>query len=321
MLVPVVRELAVSHRDIEITVLSQSKFAELWTSVAPNVRFIGADLRGRHKGIAGLERLITELRADDYDAVLDMHGVLRSRYITLRFMLTGKHTATIRKNRIGRWLLTHGWHRRPLQPMWECYAEVVDKGLSLIGTKSKDRCAERKKSKEQGDGYCEKSGIGIAPFAAHRGKQYPLEKMEEVVRRLSEAGHHIVLFGGGNDEQVLLHSWSERYDNVECADRGPGKKGLGYEIGVMRGLRLMLTMDSANMHLASLAGTRVISVWGATHPDAGFLGIGQQRSDCIQRDLRCRPCSIYGKGRCRYRDYRCLDIEPQEIIDKIEKDE
>ena len=73
------------------------------------------------------------------------------------------------------------------------------------------------------------------------------------------------------------------------------------------------------MHLASLVGTRVVSIWGATHPYAGFLGYGQRESDCIQRALDCRPCSIYGNKKCRYGDYRCLDIPAEEVAKRIVK--
>ena len=76
-------------------------------------------------------------------------------------------------------------------------------------------------------------------------------------------------------------------------------------------------MDSANMHLASLAGTRVVSIWGGTHPYAGFLGYGQSMSDCIQRQLDCRPCSVYGAKKCKFGDFRCMDIEPEEVVRKV----
>ena len=85
----------------------------------------------------------------------------------------------------------------------------------------------------------------------------------------------------------------------------------------MQRLRLMLTMDSGNMHLASLVGTRVLSIWGATHPYAGFMGFGQRESDCIQRDLSCRPCSVYGNKKCRLGDYRCMDIDPATIVERV----
>ena len=76
-------------------------------------------------------------------------------------------------------------------------------------------------------------------------------------------------------------------------------------------------MDSGNMHLASLVGTRVLSIWGATHPYAGFMGFGQHESDCIQRDLNCRPCSVYGNKKCRLGDYRCMDIPSEEVTERI----
>ena len=84
-------------------------------------------------------------------------------------------------------------------------------------------------------------------------------------------------------------------------------------------LELMISMDSANMHLASLVGTRVVSVWGATHYFAGFLGYGQSENDIVEiTDLACRPCSVFGNKPCYRGDYACLNqIEISEILKKI----
>ena len=79
----------------------------------------------------------------------------------------------------------------------------------------------------------------------------------------------------------------------------------------------MLCMDSANMHMASLAGVPAISIWGATSPLAGFLGWRQSKEDCIELQLNCRPCSIFGNKPCKFGDYRCMDIAPQIIADRI----
>ena len=84
----------------------------------------------------------------------------------------------------------------------------------------------------------------------------------------------------------------------------------------MSRLRLVLAMDSGNMHLASLAGVPVVSVWGATHPLSGFLGWGQSIDNVIQEDLPCRPCSIYGSKPCEYGDYRCMTgISPERVLE------
>ena len=87
----------------------------------------------------------------------------------------------------------------------------------------------------------------------------------------------------------------------------------------MSHLDLMISMDSANMHLASLVNTPVVSVWGATHPYAGFLGWNQSPENIVQTDLPCRPCSVYGRKQCLRGDIACMEsITPQSIVDKVE---
>ena len=88
----------------------------------------------------------------------------------------------------------------------------------------------------------------------------------------------------------------------------------------MSQLDVMYSMDSANMHLASLVNTQVVSFWGATHPYAGFMGWNQCLENVVQVDeLTCRPCSIYGQKTCYRKDYACLNrITPKQIINRIE---
>ena len=298
MLVPVVRVLAEQYPELEITVLSQQRMADLFTGMPENVVFHGVDLK---------QQSLREIAAGlgKYDYVADMHGVWRSRYIRLRIALRGAKVRTIRKGRISKFLLTHGWVHKPLKTTTARYRQVLERlGLTIFCTAQNKHKISTKV----------RLGIGIAPFAAHRGKIYPLERMEEVVRMLSEEGEQVVLFGGGKREQKILESWAKKYKGVESV---AGKYSLAEELEIMRGLRVMVSMDSANMHLASLVGTRVVSIWGATHPYAGFMGIGQNEKDCVQRDLECRPCSVYGNKECKYGDYRCMDIKSEEIVEKV----
>ncbi len=313
MLVPVVRALAEQHPEIEITMLSQERMADLFTNMPENVLFHGIDI---HK--LSLREIVADIGR--FDAVADMHDVWRSRYIRAAMRLRGTHVATIHKGRIGKFLLTHNITHKQLETNVLRYVHVLQ-SLGLTG------CASDAPSIKSRDGH--RKGIGIAPFAAHRGKIYPLERMEEVVKMLSERSESsekskksesreksekVVLFGGGGKEQKILESWSKKY---KCVESVAGKYSLAEELEIMRGLRVMISMDSANMHLASLVGTRVVSIWGATHPYAGFLGIGQRTEDCVQQDMKCRPCSIYGNSKCKYGDYRCLDISPEAIVEKV----
>ena len=291
MTVPVVRAAAEQNPDISFDVLSQVRFEGLFENMPANVRFIGVDLKRQ-----SLKEITQNLGT--YEMVADLHGVWRSMYIRHLLRLRGARVRSIRKGRFSKWLLTHGWIHRPLKPTATRYAEVLTR-LGIPVT------LPPMQVKETGQ------GIGVAPFAAHIGKIYPLDRMEQVVRLLSQKGERVILFGRGEQEEAVLSAWATKYPHVESV---AGLYNLEEELQLMKGLRVMISMDSANMHLASLVGTRVVSIWGATHPNTGFMGYGQAKCDCVQRDLNCRPCSVYGNKKCKYGDYRCLAMTPEEIV-------
>jgi ADP-heptose:LPS heptosyltransferase len=159
--------------------------------------------------------------------------------------------------------------------------------------------------------------IGFAPFARHEGKIYPLEKSEVILTHFaSDPRFTVFLFGGGKEEAAQMKLWKERYPTVVL----PSGKTLKDEVKLMSVLDLMYAMDSANMHLGSLAHTPVVSIWGATHTYAGFYGLFQSEQNMIQSDLSCRPCSIFGNKPCFRKDYACMNmIAPETIIETIEK--
>ena len=303
MLVPIIQQLAISYPNVQITMLSRQQTAPLFNDMPNNVHFVGADLKGKHKGVQGLNLLLQDIHYQQFDAVADMHNVLRSKWLCWRMRLIGKRVATLRKGRWQKWLLTHTAYNKPLLPTIQRYMRV----LQQLGFSFSLSCPPLSQPLRR--------GYGIAPFAAHKGKIYPLDKMGKVVEKLSETGEAIYLFGAGAKERAVLDVWAKKYPNVYSL---VGRYSMHEELKLMRELRVMITMDSANMHLASIVGTRVVSIWGATHPNTGFLGYGQHESDCVQReDLPCRPCSIYGNKVCRYGDYRCLNISPDRILRKI----
>ncbi len=85
----------------------------------------------------------------------------------------------------------------------------------------------------------------------------------------------------------------------------------------------MISMDSANMHLASLLGVPTISIWGATHPDLGFRPYNQPPDHQIEAPegaLKCRPCSVYGGKPCSLKSepLKCLKlIEVEQVMQKV----
>lgn len=323
MSVPVLFSFARHYPQHELVVLSKTAMRPLFGQSPENITFRGVDLKNDYHGLRGLSRLFGELRAERFDAVADLHDVLRSKYLRCRFRWQGIRTAHIDKGRAGKRRLTARWHKRlERQPSsFQRYEDVFArlgydfplKFHSIFGDELPPLPSHLQSLTGDADGN---RRIGIAPFAAHRGKIYPAHLQEQVIHTLSqEKNLSIFLFGGGKREQEILTSWEKKYPHTVSV---AGRFGMDDELRLMSQLDVMITMDSGNMHLASLVGTPVVSIWGATHPYAGFMGWEQDEANAIQEELPCRPCSIYGNKPCRRNDYACLNgIAPERIIDKI----
>ena len=316
MLAPVVREVARENGDAEFTVLSRPMCEPLFENIGENVHFIGRDVKKDYNGLKGLYRLFRELDQMHFDCVCDMHDVLRTKVLRKFFRLHGYKVYKINKHRELRKVITAEGDKKKLIQLptaFENYQSV----LKECGLNDNSNLNHNEMPISRNAELSTKK-VGIAPFAAHQGKIYPLERMEEVVRMIlcNDIAKNIILFGGGGEERAKMQEWADKYPNVHLASEYC--KNLREELQLMKSLDVMLTMDSANMHLASLVGTRVVSIWGATHPYAGFLGWGQSMDDCIQRsDLKCRPCSIYGNKPCLRGDMACMDIAPEIISCKV----
>ena len=321
MTVPVIHSLATAYPDVRFTMLSNIRFAPFFEHMPANFKFVGVNLKRDFHGFGAMFRLFRLLRKRRFDAVADLHGVLRTSALTFFFRLGFRKVCRIDKERRSRKRLTRLKNKdlTPRLTSFERYRNVL-KGLgfnfeikfnSIFGNGKGDL------SKISFIGEKDCPWIGIAPFAAHKGKIYPLYLMEDVVAQLDSAGlcRQFVFAYGRELEQVS--EWARKYRSVEMIDTRLGMQG---ELILMSHMDVMLAMDSSNMHLASLTGTPVVSVWGATHPAAGFMGYGQNPDDCVQLDLPCRPCSIYGKKECIYGDYRCLiGIDPDTVFAKVKK--
>ncbi|MDR3094096.1 MAG: glycosyltransferase family 9 protein [Bacteroidales bacterium] len=320
MTVPVVDSLARAHPDDRFTVVSQPFLNPLFAHCPDNVQFEGIDLKGKHKGVAGIYRFYKKMRQNHYDAVADLHDVLRTKLLRFFFRCSGLKVRHIDKGRAEKRRLVAGKKRQQIKTSVERYADVFRAlGLSVkVDFNSIYGAGKGDLTKiEIFAGAKTGKWIGIAPFAKHTGKIYPLERTEQVVAQL--AGREdttLFLFGGGEHEKQTLETWANKYPHII---RVAGKLKLADELVLISHLDVMLSMDSANMHIASLTATPVVSVWGATHPCTGFYGYRQLPDNAVQVDLPCRPCSVYGNKPCRRKDYACLmQISPEKVIEKID---
>lgn len=305
MAAAVFREFLEQNPDTEIHMVTRDNFGDLFDGIS-NLYFIGIDLDA-YKGFWGMRKLARQLKKQvNPDYIADLHDVIRSKILNKIFQRHGYKVFVLNKGKEDKEHLTDVWNidKKPLRRTVERYADVLRKMGFSVTLSHKYRPLTT-----------EKSGIGFAPFAQHKGKVLSLEKSFEVARLLSHH-HKVYFFGGGKEEAQILLNWQNQLPNTESL---AGKKTLKEELHKISELEIMISMDSANMHLASLVGTRCVSVWGATHPYAGFLGYGQSEDDIVQvTDLTCRPCSVFGDKECYRGDYACLEeLHVQKIIEKV----
>lgn len=328
--VPVIYSLAKKYPEIRITYVTRKEYEPFFYNI-PGVEIIGVDLKLKHyKGLLGIYRLYKELkRLGPYDYGIDLHGSLRSKILKFFFRKELKF-ATIVKGRKEKKEQTRRKNKilKPLPHTIERYVHVFERAGLYVKISSGPWITLDINSKKLTKEFLVKHSItkkdqlwiGIAPFAGHIPKTLPFYKIEELLKIIQKyLKCKVFLFGGGKEEIQKLEELSQKYSNFTI--NVAGKMPLEGEIGLIEKLDLMIAMDSFNMHISSLVGIPVISIWGATHPYSGFGPFAQKEETIIQippEKLSCRPCSIFGNKKCYRKDLACLEwIQPEDIYIRI----
>jgi len=320
MTVPVVRALADQHPKAKITVLSKPFLKPLFKDI-PNVSFYAAEVKGKHKGFVGLYRLYKELKKLGITHIADFHNVLRSKVLRSFFSLTSAKVAFIDKGRAEKKALVREQNKvfKQLKTSVQRYADVLET-LGFKISLNESKVIEHKPLTSpilNIVGEKKVSWIGIAPFAAFDGKVYPLQLMKQVISVLSK-NHTILLFGGGQNEIKLLDQIESEYSNTLSI---AGKLSFEEELILISHLDVMVSMDSGNAHLAAMQHIKTITLWGVTHPYAGFAPFDQPEDHCILPDLEKYPkipCSIYGNKVFDGYEKVMESIDPNTVIKTVE---
>jgi ADP-heptose:LPS heptosyltransferase len=319
---PVLKGMTEQFPETELLLLTRASFKPFFNSIKGLEQF-HPDLKNRHKGFAGIIRLFKDInRQSEIDCVIDLHDVLRSKILRFLFRLTGVPSAVIDKGRKEKHSLITGKKKIQLKHSVERYCDVFAKAgfpvkpsraISIIpapGIKLKDSFLSEMKGM---------INIGVAPLAKHELKMWPKENMIRLLGLISGKYNCRFWLFGGRDEINELNKMQSRVKNsINLA----GELTLDEELLFISKLDFMIAMDSSNMHMAALTGTKVISIWGGTDPLAGFSAWRQPDSFSIRipvEELDCRPCTIYGKGKTR-NGFACMKkLTPDLVFKRIDK--
>lgn len=322
LLVPVVQALRQKYPQLTISIVSQGFATALFSPL--EVQVYPVDLK-QYKGLPGLWRLARKLRRElQPTVVVDMHQVLRTVLLSRYFILWGIPVFTLQKGRKARRKLTRKKDkvRLKLPAVSERYAQLLARAgypLRFSAQDTPDLSYRHPEVEGLFAPFAERRNLGLAPLARHRAKQWPMEKWEALLQSTREESWHWWLFGAPQ-EKAVLEGLLER--SGASGTVVAGKLPLNGELALMKKLALMVALDSSNMHLATLAGTAVVSLWGGTHPYAGFRPLGRANQELMVQipvsELGCRPCSTFGNKPCWRGDYACLEqLEVQRVIAKI----
>ncbi|MFN3967375.1 glycosyltransferase family 9 protein [Flavobacterium sp.] len=322
MTVPVIRALAQQNPSVKITVVSRPFFQPFFADI-PNVNFFAVDVNGRHKGFLGLVKLFSDLKKLNIDAVADLHNVLRSIIVRNLFALSGKKVAHTDKGRADKNALTRAKNKivQPVKSMVDRHAETF-KELGFFVDLSNPIFPEKAKLTKEilkisGERETQK-WIGIAPFAQYESKVYPFDLMQQVIDDLAKnQTYKIFLFGGGKKEIEQLNFLAAAKENTIVV---AGKLSFEQELQLISNLDIMLSMDSGNAHIAAMLGVKVITLWGATHPYAGFKPYNQLMEYCLtsnREQYPLLPTSVYGNKKVEGYENVMRTISAEKVVEKI----
>ncbi len=320
---PVINGIREQYREIEIVFLTRAAFRPFFTEDEQLKLFI-PDFKGRHKGLAGIFRLYKDLsKSGPFDHVIDLHAVIRSLILGLLFRIKGVKLSIINKGRKEKRNIINGKNKIQLKHSAERYCDVFARAGFPVRPSEGPWIRPAQNAMRNASALISADdliNIGVAPFAKHALKSWPEDYMKRLLGLISESYNVKFWFFGGKEDIVKLEALASSIKNSYSV---AGKLNLEEELALMSQLRIMIAMDSSNMHMAALVNTPVISIWGGTDPVMGF-GAWQQPGEYSIRvpvdGLSCRPCTVFGKGKCKRGDFACMMwLTPEKVYDTIIK--
>ncbi len=240
--------------------------------------------------------LVERLKREGFELFVDVHVNLRTLY--LKWKLGGRWVR-YRKESLRRRLATKFKFFRKRYYVTESYLKAigVSKRPALPDIKVSQERLERVKELLPSTDF-----VALAPGARYRKKMYP--HFRKVARLLRREGIEVVWVG--SEEEAPLAG-----EGLNLC----GKVSLSDLLAVLKLSKVFVGNDSGLLHCARAVGTRAVQIYGGTHPTLGF-SLYPQEGAVIIRDLDCQPCDVHGKGECKFGDYRCLEINPSQIVEQ-----
>jgi lipopolysaccharide heptosyltransferase II len=313
---PVPDVLKLKYPDAEIDWVVNAKFSEVLKNNSHVSRII------KFSTASELKEIRKDIKVKHYDLIFDLHKNLRSFYLTAGL----KNVFRYDKRTLDRFLLVRFKKKyKKIIPATQMYFRALNKaGISTpekwnltynINEETENRIARKYDLKD-------KKYIIFVPGASYRTKMWPVEYFKRTAAEfLNDSyfnGYRIFIIGRGELEELAGKKISEELGD-RCVDL-TGILDLDESAAVLKNSELVVTNDNGPMHLAECFKKKIIAIFGCTTEQLGFFPYSTDYTVIQNNDLKCRPCTHFGRKKCPEDHFKCMnEIEPVSVFDKIKE--
>ncbi len=312
---PIIETIKENDPDSFLSVLITPANRDVF-SLNPKVdNIITYDKHGKDNGIMGFVKIVKKIKSFNFDVVISPHMSFRSSLVSLfssAGMRIGFHEADISFVYTHRVRKEKKLHERDriLKLLLPLNFKKVIKEIKLYYSEDNRRFIEG-----VFEAYSVKRDskiVGINPTSVWPTKRWPKKHFKEVASAFTKEGFTVILFGTQKDWErcEYIKNGNERIINLA------GKTTIKDLFYAISRLNLLITNDSAPVHIASAYNVPTVDIYGPTVPEFGFYPLSDRHEIVEIKELECRPCGKHGSVSCHKKHFRCmLDITPKMVLD------
>ena len=285
-------------------------------------RTIPYDKRSSEKGLVGFWNKAKELRAHSYDTAFVPHRSLRSAALAYSARIPNRvgfnsSAGTFMLTKVIPYHKNHHEYRRNLDLMQGIEgasavdANEVEYPRLFPSVEQKQKITEL--LAEWGDAGSQV--VAFSPGTVWNTKRWLSERFAELATAMIRRGKRVALIGGQEDARLCEGICAAT--GSELVKSFAGILGILESAELIKRSALLISNDSAPVHMAVAMGTPVIAIFGATVPEFGFAPYGKRDAVVEIKNLSCKPCSIHGGDKCPIGTFECMkSISAEQVLEK-----
>jgi heptosyltransferase-2 len=311
LLSALVEGIAISYPGHELHLATKEQYRELFES---NGKITKIHALPRGAGIVELLRLRHRLASERFEIIIDAHNVIRSNFL-YRTLKAGRKVQ-LGKDQVRKLSLI-----RAGKDLYRNTISMKDRYLNLIAALGDEipdvstRLDPPPEAEAVADALFEENGltgrrvVALAPGARWETKRWPAAKFSELADNL---GCGVLVLGAASDKEACRTAASTAGSVNAC-----GRLSLMETAAALKRASVLVTNDSAPLHIAEAVGTPVVALFGPTVRQFGYYPLLDE-STVLEKDLECRPCSRNGARTCHIESRDCLEkIDTGEVLSAI----